>query len=45
MRPGGLLSETACFSTDADRKQIALATGSAVLLPGRSASLADLKLD
>ena len=30
---------------NADGKQIALATGSAVLLPGRSASLADLKLD
>lgn len=30
---------------NADGKQIALATGSAVMLPGRSASLGDLKLD
>ncbi|MGH7895066.1 MAG: PaaI family thioesterase [Candidatus Binatia bacterium] len=30
---------------NADGKQVALATGSAVLLPGQSASLSDLKLD
>ena len=30
---------------NADGKQVALATGSAVLLPGRSASLSDLKVD
>ena len=30
---------------NADGKQVALATGSAVMLPGRSASLGDLKLD
>jgi uncharacterized protein (TIGR00369 family) len=30
---------------NADGKQVALATGSAVLLPGRAASLTDLKLD
>jgi uncharacterized protein (TIGR00369 family) len=31
--------------TNADGKQVALATGSAVFLPGRAASLVDLKLD